>query len=300
MNIHQAKTPASTILAHRKKVVMQNFFMDSTIWDEVRPRPTDIVIASCYKSGTTLMQQIINLLVRGNDNFKSIHPLSPWVELRLKTPESETYLIENLPDPRFLKTHLPFNALPYYLEWKYIYLVRDGRDVAVSLYNHCKSFLPGAYNISVPVDNGPDNFSDFWDEWLETGKPYWPFWENLKSWWSARFLPNVILVHYADLINNKLQEVERIARFLNYPIDSQKKELIWQRSSLEYMKQNWQKFEKPGIFKPKSFINKGTNGRWRDLLTPEQLQRYETVISQKLDPECAKWVKNGGSLVDSF
>ena len=200
---------AITASNNQNRVVVKDLMRDSKLWDEVKPRPTDIVIASCYKSGTTLMQQIVNLLVRGDDDFESIHHLSPWVELRLKPPETETKLIESLPSPRFLKTHLPYNALPYYLEWKYIYLVRDGRDVAVSLYNHCQNHIPKGYNNAFFIENGLDNFSYFWDEWLETGKPRWPFWENLKSWWSARFLPNVILVHYADLINNKLQEVDR-------------------------------------------------------------------------------------------
>ncbi|NEQ39904.1 MAG: sulfotransferase domain-containing protein [Okeania sp. SIO3I5] len=276
-----------------KKIVVQDFMRDSTIWDSVKPRSTDIIIASCYKSGTTLTQQIVNLLVNGNDNFESIHHISPWVELRFQSSETETGLIDSLPSPRILKTHLEFEALPYYQEWKYIYLVRDGRDVGVSLYNHCQTYLNNAYNLSITFDNGSDDFLEFWDLWVETGKPRWPFWENINSWWQVRNLSNILLVHYENLINRKSEEIIRIAKFLNQEINSSKVEMICQFSSFEYMKENWHKFQPPGVFKPQSFINKGTNKRWRNLLTPVQLQRYEIIISQKLEAECANWIKNG-------
>ncbi|MDE5121173.1 MAG: hypothetical protein O4965_14175, partial [Trichodesmium sp. St19_bin1] len=51
-----------------------------------------------------------------------------------------------------------------------------------------------------------------------------------------------------------------------------------------------------GVFQPNTFINKGVNGRWQNLLTTEQLKRYEIIISEELEPECAKWVKNAGFL----
>ncbi|MGB3511964.1 MAG: sulfotransferase domain-containing protein [Microcoleaceae cyanobacterium] len=87
---------------------------DSTIWQQVELRPTDIIICSCYKSGTTLTQQIVNLLINGHDDFISLHHLSPWVEKKLSLDKFDRLeLIKNLSNPRILKTHLPFTALPY-------------------------------------------------------------------------------------------------------------------------------------------------------------------------------------------
>lgn len=62
------------------RIVIKDDKRDSTLWDLIQPRTTDIVIASCYKSGTTLTQQIVNLIVNGHDDFESIHDISPWVE----------------------------------------------------------------------------------------------------------------------------------------------------------------------------------------------------------------------------
>ena len=279
---------------HQNRIVIKDEMRDSTIWDLIQPRNTDIVISSCYKSGTTLTQQIVNLIVNDDDNFESLHDISPWVEeIFITPPENKKSWIESLPSPRILKSHLLFEALPYYPEWKYIYLVRDGRDVGVSFYHHKKSFLPKYFNENLP------DFSDFWDDLIETKEEkadYWSYWKHIKNWWRVRNLPNVLLVHYQNLIYDKYQEIDRICEFINLDINQSKKEMILAKSSLEYMKSNWQKFQPSGVFKPNTFINKGVNGRWQNLLTAEQLKRYEIIISEELEPECADWVKNAGFL----
>jgi aryl sulfotransferase len=166
------------------RLVIKEQLRDSTLWDAITPRKDDIVIASCYKSGTTLTQQIVNLLINKDDKFICVQEASPWVDFAL-FPSSPDKL-EALPSPRFLKSHLPFEALPHYEGWKYIYLVRDGRDVCTSLFNHCKSHLVKTDRQGISIDNGPDDFSTFFDLWLETGKPRWDFWENVNSWWNVR------------------------------------------------------------------------------------------------------------------
>ena len=40
------------------------------------------------------------------------------------------------------------------------------------------------------------------------------------------------------------------------------------------------------------FFFKGTNGRWRDVLTAEDLALYEAKASE-LDPELRHWLENG-------
>lgn len=278
-------------------LVVKNIYSDSTIWNAVNPRKTDIVIASCYKAGTTLTQQIVNLLINGDSNFKgfkTLHDLSPWVEHTpdpmFESLEAKLKHIENLPDPRFLKSHLPFEALPYYPEWKYIYLVRDGRDVALSLYNHNAGYDPAYWEVKIE-----DTFAEFWDNWLETGRHLWPLWDHIDSWWKVRHLPNLLLVHYSSLTKDKANEIARIAEFLGVEMDAAKKDIVMQQSSLEYMKEHSEKFAPPG-FIPRAFFGKGKNGLWKDLLPPEKVEKYEKFIAKKLGIECANWVKNGGSL----
>ena len=46
----------------------------------------------------------------------------------------------------------------------------------------------------------------------------------------------------------------------------------------------------------RAFIHKGTNGRWRDVLSAEDCRRYEATAQARLGPSCARWLTEGGSL----
>jgi len=42
-----------------------------------------------------------------------------------------------------------------------------------------------------------------------------------------------------------------------------------------------------------TFINKGVNGRWRDVLSAEDSLAYERMAVEKLGPDCARWLATG-------
>ena len=42
-----------------------------------------------------------------------------------------------------------------------------------------------------------------------------------------------------------------------------------------------------------TFINKGANGRWRDVLTPADSLAYEQMAVEKLGADCARWLATG-------
>ncbi len=43
----------------------------------------------------------------------------------------------------------------------------------------------------------------------------------------------------------------------------------------------------------KSFIFKGTNGRWRDVLSADELALYTEAVARVLTPDCAAWLERG-------
>ena len=42
-----------------------------------------------------------------------------------------------------------------------------------------------------------------------------------------------------------------------------------------------------------TFFHQGTNGRWRDVLTEEDLALYRQAMN-RLPPDLARWLENGG------
>src|SRR4030095_16740560 len=123
----------NTITYPKKRREMHSHHFDSTIWNDLKFRDDDIIIATYAKSGTTWMQQIIaQLLFRGDPDL-SVADMSPWLDLRVPPKEVKLPEVEKQTHRRFLKTHLPVDALVFSPQAKYLY-IGDGRDVVWSLY----------------------------------------------------------------------------------------------------------------------------------------------------------------------
>ena len=114
----------------------QNHHFDSTIWNDFSFRDDDIIIATYAKSGTTWIQQIVSQLLFDGETNLNVAEMSPWLDLRIPPKEIKLAEVEKQQHRRFLKTHLPVDALVFSGRAKYIYVGRDGRDVVWSMYNH--------------------------------------------------------------------------------------------------------------------------------------------------------------------
>jgi aryl sulfotransferase len=42
-----------------------------------------------------------------------------------------------------------------------------------------------------------------------------------------------------------------------------------------------------------TFMNKGTNGRWREVLSAEELAQYDSLCAKALTPDCRRWLESG-------
>jgi aryl sulfotransferase len=284
----------------------QNHHFDSTIWNDLNFRDDDIVIATYAKSGTTWMQQIVAQLMFDGDPDIAVAEMSPWVDLRVPPKEVKLPLLEAQTHRRFMKTHLPVDATRLCPKAKYLYIGRDGRDVVWSMYNHHVNANQTWYDalndtpgrVGPPIEPPPADIRQYWREWLDRdGHPFWPFWDNIRSWWSVRALPNVKFIHFANLKHDMAGEIRAIATFLDIPIKASRWEAILEHCSFEWMKKNATKsVPLGGAFwdaGAEVFINKGVNGRWSDTLTPEEVAEYETRSRTELGDECAHWLATG-------
>lgn len=289
-----------------KQRELHNHHFDSTIWNDFRFRDDDIIVATYAKSGTTWTQQILAQMLFGPDPGLAVADMSPWLDLRVPPKAEKLPLVEAQQHRRFLKTHLPVDALVFSPRARYIYLGRDGRDVVWSLYNHhananrlwyaALNDTPG--RVGPPIEPPPDDIRLYWREWMDRdGHPFWPFWDNVRSWWQVRDLPNVLLVHFNELKRDMPGQMRRIAAFLDIPVA----EADWPRIE-EYCSFAWMKRHATrsvplgGAFwdaGAEVFIHRGVNGRWSDTLSAEEVAEYEARAIRELGPECARWLATG-------
>ena len=285
---------------------LHNHHFDSTVWDGFPFRDDDIVISTYAKSGTTWVQQIISQLIFNGEEGLPVAEMSPWVDLRVPPKEVKLPAIEAQEHRRFLKTHLPVDALVFSPKAKYIYIARDGRDVVWSMYNHHTTANDTWYEalndtpgrVGPPIGRPAESVRQYFHDWLDMGgHPFWPFWENVQSWWSVRDLPNVLMLHFAALKADMPSEIRRVARFLDIPIDEASWAAIVEHCGFEYMKRN-ATLSVPlgGVFwdgGAQTFIHRGTNGRWHDTLSAVEIDKYESRAEQELGEHCAHWLATG-------
>ena len=289
----------------KTREIQSNHF-DSTVWNDFKFRDDDIIISSYAKSGTTWIQQIVAQLLFNGAEGLAVAEMSPWLDLRVPPAEIKLQAVAAQTHRRFLKTHLPVDALVYSPQAKYIYMARDGRDVVWSMYNHHVSANEKWYAalndspglVGPPMPKPVDSVRKYYLDWLEKdGYPLWPHWENVSSWWNIRHLPNLLLLHFANLKQDMEGEIRKIAGFLDLSVGELNWEAIIEHSTFDYMKAHAdQSVPLGGMFwkgGAKTFIHKGQNGRWREVLTEEESRRYETMAVDKLGEECAHWLITG-------
>ena len=110
----------TTISWPQKQRELHNHHFDSTIWNDFKFRDDDIVIATYGKSGTTWVQQIVGQLLFNGAEDVSVAELSPWLDLRVPPKEVKLEAVEAQAHRRFLKTHLPIDALVFSPRAKYL------------------------------------------------------------------------------------------------------------------------------------------------------------------------------------
>jgi len=298
-----------TLKAPVKQRELHNHHFDSTIWNDFVFRDDDVVIATYAKSGTTWTQQIVGQLIFDGDPEINIGEVSPWLDLRIPPKHVKLPAVEAQTHRRFLKTHLPVDALVFSPDAKYIYVARDGRDVVWSMYNHHANANAAFFEalndspgrVGPPLPPADKDIARYFRTWLEqNGAPFWPFWENVRSWWAVRTLPNELMLHFEDMKHDLAGEMRRVAAFLEIEVDENRWPEMIEHCCFDWMKRNAVKAAPlGGIFwdgGAETFINKGINGRWRDTLGTEDIRAYEARALAELGPDCARWLANGNRI----
>ena len=309
---------ADVPLSYSKRIY-QNFLLDSTRWDHLPERDGDVVIATPYKCGTTWTQNIVLHLIFQDLKLRVIDDFSPWVDMRLRPIGELIATLEAQGHRRCLKSHLPLDGLNLRRNTKYIVVGRDPRDVFMSFWNHYSSYTPEILTemndtpgrVGPALMPCPGNIRELWDMWITKGWFDWetegyPHWSNMRhvqTWWQDRAEPNILFVHYNDLLADLEGGISRIADYLDIECASETVSAIAGLVTFRSMRRDAEVID-PGAVKAfkggaKTFFNKGTNGRWRAVLTEDDIAVYNAVANRELTSDCRLWLENGRAAPDS-
>lgn len=293
----------------------RNHHLDSARWDSFRVRDGDIVVTTAYKAGTTWTQRMLAALLFESRPEGGLMELSPWLDARFQGPiEAVIGSLEAQTHRRFVKSHLAADGIRFFPEAKYVVVGRDTRDVFMSLWNHYGAYTDLAYALfNDPERPGsefprcPEHPRDLWPRWIAEGWfPWepdgWPFWSHhhhLSTWWQARDLPNVHFMHFGDMLADTEGEMRRLAAFCEIEVREERWPQIVAAVQLDAMRKEAK--AQDGGTDPASmifeggtdrFLFKGTNGRWRAVLTDDDLVLYDRAAGT-LDPGLRGWLEGG-------
>ncbi|ROT84800.1 estrogen sulfotransferase [Penaeus vannamei] len=193
-----------------------------------------------------------------------------------------------IPDPRTLKTHLPFSLfLPDLLEKsKVIYVARNPKDMLVSYLHHHR--LLRAQEFIGTLD-------EFADHFLNDDLVYGPYWLHLKEAWQRRDHPNLHFVFYEDLKADITGELKKLDAFLGTGLSGDQLANVAKHTSFGEMKSRNNLFINKDIFKHEEvvdqevlkrdggFFRQGKSGDWKAKLTPELIEKMDKWINEKCD-----------------
>lgn len=195
------------------------------------PRPSDVLIATYPKCGTTWMQQIVHgLRTRGDMSFREITEAVPWLEAAADMgidPQAEQAAA-----PRCYKTHLNWAQIPKGA--RYIHVSRDPTDALVSYHR----FLEGWFFETGAIDL--DTLAR--DSFLvgRRGEDYWGF---LVSWWKKRNDPDVLFLCFEDMKRDLAGTIDKVAEFIGVPLDVALRTIVLEQSGMDFMKAHERQFD---------------------------------------------------------
>jgi hypothetical protein len=279
---------------------------DSARWEGFGFRSGDIVISTRSKSGTTWMQMICALLVLGTPDLPApLSTLSPWLDHKVEPLEAVLARLEAQQHRRFVKTHTPLDGLPVDARATYVVVGRHPLDMAVSLYHQGENLDRAriAELTGVPARPAPPRPSahDWLVEWTREETTALERPDSLvgvlhhasDAWTRTRTTSNVVLVHYADLVDDLPGQMRLLAARLGIGRSGEDIDRLAAAATFARMKERSRELapDTLGVLKDDAaFFRRGRSGAGRELLTAEETAAYERRVAVLAEPDVVAWL----------
>jgi len=192
---------------------------------------TDVIIATYPKCGTTLMQQIVHGLRTGGDmDFGEITEVVPWLETSLDMGV-DVYAPQKA-RPHAFKSHQSWENVPKGA--KYIYIMRDPKDVVVSFFHFFEGWM---------FETGTISFDAFVRDFLLDGTRSGAYAAHYCSWWHKRNDVDTLMLCYEDMVTDLAGTVARVNEFASINASAKDVAIATHQADIDFMREHGTKFD---------------------------------------------------------
>ncbi|XP_055491769.1 amine sulfotransferase-like [Leucoraja erinacea] len=238
-------------------------------------KETDVIAVTYPKSGTIWMQQILSLIYSDGDlsgvqSKQAIYRI-PWMEVPINN-------FQELPSPRLCVTHLPYRLIPKDLRkgnGKVIYLTRNPKDIAVSLY-HFQNY--------VTFLESPSKFEDFLEEFIDGDVIYSSWFDHIRDWYNHKDEFDFLFLSYEETKKDLRTTITKICDFLGRKLGEDKLDIVVEESTFKAMSNNpMANYKDLENKNPNgSFLRKGIIGDWKTHFTVAQSEKFDKIFQEKM------------------
>ncbi|XP_074471880.1 amine sulfotransferase-like [Sebastes fasciatus] len=241
-------------------------------------RPSDIYLITYPKSGTIWMQQILvkimdaahpDQLMEGTNRTRV-----PWLE-----GSSVDSFLRERPNPQIYRTHLPTNMLPRGVKAeriKVVYVMRNPKDVLVSLYHFSHSWV---------MLETPKSFEDFFQDFLNDDAFMGSWFDHVREYYNEKDQMDILFIRYEDMLKDLRGEVVKLCAFLGKDLSAEAIDHVVEISTFKNMKTNLKANYKDLVENKryqKETMRKGVAGDWKNFFTVAQNEYFDQVFKERM------------------
>ncbi|KAK6925166.1 Sulfotransferase domain [Dillenia turbinata] len=264
------------------------FVLENIMWqqDHFVAHPSDIVLATPHKGGTTWLNALAFAIVTRDRFNSSTSPLLTSLSHDCVRNLALPSLREVPKTPLLGAFHTPYVSLPKSIlasGCKIVYMCREPKDLFVSQWY----FLQSLSKEQVSLEEAIALF-------CEDASPFGTYWDHVLGYWKASLQrPNeVLFLKYEDMKRSTMDQVKKLAEFMGYPFSPEEETEGKVKNVVDFCSfDNLRNLEvnKTGFVEVTEelkvsnnlFYRRGEVGDWENHLTREMQERIDRITEER-------------------